>query len=56
MEQQILQAELDTVDENLEVVKQQGHDVSRGIFKGLIKRKEKPYRKDCPYPVPDGPE
>ena len=40
MQQQILQAELDTVDENLEVVKQQGHDVSRGILKGLIKRKE----------------
>ena len=40
MQQQILQAELDTVEENLEVVKQQGHDVSRGILKGLIKRKE----------------
>lgn len=37
---QILQAELDTVEENLEVVKQQGHDVSRGMLKGLIKRKE----------------
>ena len=40
MQQQILQAELDTVEENLEVVKQQGHDVSRGMLKGLIKRKE----------------
>ena len=40
MQQQILQAELDTVAENLEVVKQQGHDVSRGMLKGLIKRKE----------------
>ena len=40
MQQQILQAELDSVEENLEVVKQQGHDVSRGMLKGLIKRKE----------------
>ena len=40
IQQQILQAELDTVEENLEVVKQQGHDVSRGMLKGLIKRKE----------------
>ena len=35
MQQQILQAELDTVEENLEVIKQQGHDISRGILKGL---------------------
>ena len=40
MQQQILQAELDTVEENLEVLKQQDHDVSRGMLKGLIKRKE----------------
>jgi N12 class adenine-specific DNA methylase len=40
MQQQILQAELDTVEENLEVVKQQGHDISRGMLKGLLKRKE----------------
>ena len=40
MQQQILQSELDTVEENLEVLKQQGHDVSRGMLKGLIKRKE----------------
>ena len=40
MQQQILQAELNTVEENLEVLKQQGHDVSRGMLKGLIKRKE----------------
>ena len=40
IQQQILQAELDTVEENLEVVKQQGHDISRGMLKGLIKRKE----------------
>ncbi|ROS90586.1 DNA methylase [Muribaculaceae bacterium Isolate-043 (Harlan)] len=40
MQQQILQAELNTVEENLEVLKQQGHDISRGMLKGLIKRKE----------------
>ncbi|MCM1142327.1 MAG: N-6 DNA methylase, partial [Muribaculum sp.] len=40
IQQQILQAELDSVEENLEVIKQQGHDVSRGMLKGLIKRKE----------------
>ena len=40
MQQQILKAELDTVEENLEVLKQQGHDISRGMLKGLIKRKE----------------
>ena len=44
MQQQILQAELDTVEENLEVVKQQGHDISRGMLKGLIKLKTKPWR------------
>ncbi len=40
MQQRILQAELDTVEENLEVLRRQGHDVSRGMLKGLIKRKE----------------
>ena len=40
VQQQILQAELDSVEENLEVVRQQGHDVSRAMLKGLIKRKE----------------
>ena len=40
MQQQILQAELDTVEENLKVVRDQGKDVSRGMLKGLIKRKE----------------
>ena len=40
IQQGILQAELDSVEENLEVVKQQGKDVSRGMLKGLIKRKE----------------
>ena len=36
---QILQAELDTVEENLEVIRTQGKDVSRGMLKGLEKRK-----------------
>ena len=40
MQQQILQTELDTVEENLNVIKEQGHDISRGMLKGLIKRKE----------------
>ena len=40
MQQQILQAELDTVEENLKVLKDQGKDISRGMLKGLIKRKE----------------
>ena len=40
IQQEILQAELDSVEENLEVVRQQGHDVSRAMLKGLIKRKE----------------
>ena len=40
MQEQILQAELDTVEKNLEVLRQQGHDISRSMLKGLIKRKE----------------
>ena len=40
VQQQILQAELDSVEENLNVIKEQGHDVSRALLKGLIKRKE----------------
>ena len=40
IQREILQAELDSVEENLEVVRQQGHDVSRAMLKGLIKRKE----------------
>ncbi len=35
----ILQAELDTVEENLEVLRQQGKNVSRAMLKGLEKRK-----------------
>lgn len=40
IQRKILQAELDSVEENLEVVRQQGHDMSRAMLKGLIKRKE----------------
>lgn len=40
VQQAILQKELDAVDENLEVLKQQGNDISRGMLKGAIKRKE----------------
>ena len=39
LQQRILQAELDTVEENLEVLRQQGKDVSRAMLKGLEKRK-----------------
>ena len=39
LQRQILQAELDTVEENLEVIRTQGKDVSRGMLKGLEKRK-----------------
>lgn len=39
LQRQILQAELDTVEENLEVIRTQGKDVSRGMLKGLKKRK-----------------
>ena len=39
LQQRILQAELDTVEENLEVLRQQGRNVSRAMLKGLEKRK-----------------
>ena len=39
LQRQILQAEFDTVEENLEVIRTQGKDVSRGMLKGLEKRK-----------------
>ena len=35
LQQRILQAELDTVEENLEVLRQQGRSVSRAMLKGL---------------------
>lgn len=34
LQQRILQAELDTVEENLEVLRQQGKNVSRAMLKG----------------------
>jgi N12 class adenine-specific DNA methylase len=40
MQQKILQAELDSVEENLEVLKQQGREISRGMLKGVIKRQQ----------------
>ena len=39
LQQRILQAELDSVEENLEVLRQQGKDVSRAMLRGLEKRK-----------------
>ena len=39
LQQRILQAELDTVEENLEVLRQQGRDISGAMLKGLEKRK-----------------
>jgi N12 class adenine-specific DNA methylase len=40
IQQEILQAELDSVEENLEVFKKQGSEVSNGMLKGVIKRQE----------------
>ena len=40
IQQQILRSELDTVVENLKVLQEQGHDITRGMLKGLITRKE----------------
>ncbi len=39
LQQRILQEELDTVKENLEVLRTQGKDVSRAMLRGLEKRK-----------------
>ena len=39
LQQQILQAELDTVEENLEGLRRQGKEISRGMLRGLEKRK-----------------
>lgn len=38
IQQQILQAELDSVEENLEVLRSQGKKISRAMEKGLVKR------------------
>ncbi len=40
LQQEILEAELNTVEENLDVVRQQGKDVSRGMLRGLETRKK----------------
>ena len=40
LQERILQEELDTVEENLEVVRQQGKDISVGMLKGLEARKK----------------
>ena len=40
IQREILQMELDSVEENLKVVREQGHDISRAMLKGLIKRQE----------------
>ncbi|MFY9153076.1 MAG: N-6 DNA methylase [Prolixibacteraceae bacterium] len=40
VQKQILQAELDSVEENLDIVRKQGGEVSRGMLKGLIKRQQ----------------
>ena len=39
IQRDILQAELDSVEENLEVLKGQGKEVSRAMLKGCVKRK-----------------
>ena len=39
IQKQILQQELDSVEENLEVLSQQGEEVSNGMLKGVEKRK-----------------
>ncbi len=40
IQQEILQAELDSVEENLEVLRSQGKEVSRGMLKGCEVRKQ----------------
>ena len=40
VQRQILRAELDSVEENLDIVRKQGGEVSRGMLKGLIKRQQ----------------
>lgn len=40
VQRDILQAELDSVEENLQVLKRQGGDVSRGMLKGVVKRQQ----------------
>lgn len=40
IQQRILQAELDSVEENLEVLRSQGKEISRAMEKGLVKRQQ----------------
>ena len=40
IQEAILQKEMDSVEENLEVLRQQGADISRAMLKGLEKRKQ----------------
>ncbi len=40
IQQEILQKELDSVEENLEVLRQQGQEVSNAMLKGVIKRQQ----------------
>jgi N12 class adenine-specific DNA methylase len=40
IQQRILQAELDSVEENLEVLQAQGKEISRAMEKGLVKRQQ----------------
>jgi len=40
IQEAILQKEMDSVEENLEVLRRQGADISRGMLKGLEKRKQ----------------
>ena len=40
VQQEILQAELDNVEDNLWVLEEQGEEVSRGMIRGMYKRKE----------------
>ena len=38
IQERILQTELDSVEENLELLRSQGRNISRGMEKGLVKR------------------
>lgn len=40
MQKEILQAELDSVEDNLSALKAQGNEISRGMLKGVIVRKQ----------------
>ena len=40
MQQEILQTELDNVEQNLEALQAQGNEITRGMLRGVLKRKE----------------